>query len=1547
MKPTAAKTVSSQLIYRNHGRKAASFFILLILACAATCASAATYYWKGATGSSSYGDWSNLFNWSTESADGANAAVAPGPTDTFYGLQHRSIDLEGQEWSIGGWNSTGDWNRYKMYLRNGTLNVVGHVSTHSDDIYLSDAKIVFAEKVYGSSSTLQFTPAESDAGEHRHYVYSGGEVDIFSMLRIYKYHLYVQSGGTAVIAPTQLYIRSNNSQQSFFQNDGGTLSMPNGLVFGSGSTSSGFSFSLIQNYGELELGGPVSKGAYPGDFRVILSGGTVHATSDVSFGFSSATVSANASVTLNVDAGASIDLSSFTYGAGASVTKVGAGDFVFENGMTLPDTFVVSEGAVALGSSGSYDLTGITFGSNGKVKIGAAGITLTAWDNSLLSSGGFAADIAAPVSGSTVFTCADASVLALAQTGFNATLPEGFAVRIEGNSLVVTSAYVFNSTTVTDLNDPAGWAGGAVPSNKVVTIMGAGVSPTTTDLPPFAGITIQDGASLAIANGGTLPTLALADSAALTISSGTATLGGSFSAQPSGNAFPALIVASGATLNVPGGTTFTDCSLSVSGTLAANTAGDLVLGSSAAGATASFGLTVNGGTISTTAGDIRFFCPVSGGTVSPLGTVAFTGATFLHDDDHGFQFGVNNPAATAITFTFDNTTLNYPKKGNYYISGGSALRFVNGASLYRANSQDDNCMFYVNGLASIFLGSGTSSLFGESSNSGSVGNGAMTFSPDTDGFASLVISNATWETYHSAGNGKAVAEIYGASLHTINQNNWNRAQPFDGFKAVNLNADATLTISNNVDSAGLDFSEKFTGAGSLFFSTPRSTTRTFNFKSTTSTATGTLAADSAKNTALVIATNATWGGTVVWNGKASINHSATAGAMTFGGIDLVSDFTYRIWGDGTCDHYTLTGAGFVDNGGKIVISVADGSEAAPGDLWILARVPAGTTVPTSAGASWTIAARKVDGDDSVVDIVLSPVASDYTFESTEFCDLTAADGWSCGYVPTNENVKVTGAGVVATISSAAAFPTFASIAVRNGATLKVLADVTLPPLTVDATSKVVFGDNETVVAATLDATLVTGYDATTEPVSLPIIEVATNATLTVAAGMKFKDVDFRLYGTVTKIGTGTLAPTFGYAENGETSYIAFTADGGVFDFHANNNDRVYGAVTFVCPVSGGIVIPVGTITLRNAVRNVTGWADFGNWEFGVNNPTSVPFEVLVDGTHIDVSGEFCASGAAHLTLVNGSYIRRNSSCLGHWYPMAIQHSATITVGEGCYIDFTTNDGQFGIDSQSAVDTVTVRDGGAYTVSYNSSGYVRGVFVSDGGVLGVTKLATRSRTDLLRGFGSARLDGDLFIQSINIGTGSVNWDRHTKMANVPFTGTGDVIVTNGVPEYPFTVTMVNGASTATGSIKVDKVEGDAETALYFADGANWAGTVVAGNVLLTNLTDGVDAATVTFGALDLATDFNIRVWAENGVVVTNDMVNVGQYQSHGGRLSIEPMSEGLEFVAGDKIVVGTIAKNSPNPAVRAGWCVKRLAIDGDDENEILVMKKGVGLQLILR
>ena len=1454
-------------------------FLLVSAAVAATglavSAGADTYFFKGIT---DYASFSDPDNWLVGGPDGTAATTIPGTGDTLYTLTPIYADMGGGDYSVGKWGFSADWDHSPkpLNVRNGTLRIVNDLTTHNGRLVLSDGGNIYVEGTY--------IPAIWDGAAHIVEVNAGCDYRITGSYQLYKTQVSVLSGGAFLFAPPSgsFSVYGTSAQNSYYEIYG-TMDAPKGVKWSSGNfanSNNNIDFRLFDG-GLMRLGSGFSRTTSTGILKLTWNGGTLAATGTVSFVNTDASIADNASVTLDIAEGASVDLSGLTVGTGVYINKSGAGDLAFCAGH-MPDTLYVSEGAVSLDAANtSYDLSGITYSSNGKVKINAIGVTITGWNNSLLTVGNFVSGIAAPVVGSTLLTCTDASVLARAKAGLDASLPDGFAVTISGNDLVVSSAYVFDSTTVTDLNDPTGWAGGSVPVGKVVTIKGAGVAPTTTALPNFAGMTIMDGASLTIANGGTISAITLADSAALTVSSGALTIGSALTIQPSGNFLPSVTVASGATLNVPGGTTFTDCSLSVSGTLAATTAGDLVLGTAAAGATSSFGLTVNGGTLSTSAGDIRFFCPASGGTVTPLGPVAFTGATFTHDNDHGFFFGVNNPATTAISFTFDGTQLNFPKRGYYKISGGSALRFVNGGSLWRDNNQNEKFTLTVDGLASIYLGPGTTSLIGESSNSGgSVGNGAMSFNPDTDGFVALTLDGAVWETYHSAGNGKAVVEVFGSSVHTINQNNYNRAQPFDGTREVHLNSSARLTISNNVDVAAMSFTKKFTGSGSLFFSTPRSTTRTFNFNSTDSTATGTLSADATRPTALVLASTATWGGTVIWNEKASINHSATADAMTFGGIDLVSDFVWRIWGDGTCDHYTLTGEGFLNNGGKAVITVADGSEANPDDMWTLARVPVGSTIPTLASSSWTLTAQPVDGDNGVVDLVLAPVSTDFTFNSTTVTDLSTATGWSCGYVPANENVKIAGEGVVAIISDAATFPSFASIAVRNGATLRVLANVTLPPLTLDSTAKVVIGDNQTTLTAVLNAQLVTAYNTSVTPVAIPIIEVTTNATLSVASGMKFKNVDFRLYGTVTKSSASTSepAPVFGYAENGETSYLAFTADGGRFDFHANNNSPDYGAVSIIFPSSGGTVIPVGTITLRNASRPVSGWADFGNWEFCRNNPTNTPVDILVDGTHMDVSGYFYASGAAHLTLVNGSRIQRQLDCLGHWFPMAIQDSATITVEEGSFLDFTTNDGSFGIDSQVAVDTVIVRNGGAYTVSQNSSGWQRGYFVADDGILGVTKLSSRAHTDLLQGFAGARLDGDLTIASLNMGTGSADWNRHVKMTDKPFSGTGDVVVSNGVPDYPFSVTIRNGASTATGSIGVVPIEG-ADTALYFADGANWAGTVKAnGDVRLvssfaevTNSAAAPAPVTVSFGGVQLLDNaFKLRLW-QNG---SCDTINIG-------------------------------------------------------------------------
>ena len=207
----------------------------------AMCAKGEMYYWKGPTdtGSSATGGaWSILSNWSTEGVGGAAATTLPGASDKFYGLEKRAINLEGQERTIGGWDSTGDWKNYNMALWNGTLTVVGDVTTHSDTIFLrKDAKLVFA-------SGTTFTPAVNDGGAHIQWVNSDSELHILGNLKIYKYELGVHGGGTAVINPSKWDISNNTAQKSFLRTDGGVLDLPSGISFSSGSTGSGLDIML-------------------------------------------------------------------------------------------------------------------------------------------------------------------------------------------------------------------------------------------------------------------------------------------------------------------------------------------------------------------------------------------------------------------------------------------------------------------------------------------------------------------------------------------------------------------------------------------------------------------------------------------------------------------------------------------------------------------------------------------------------------------------------------------------------------------------------------------------------------------------------------------------------------------------------------------------------------------------------------------------------------------------------------------------------------------------------------------------------------------------------------------------------------------------------------------------------------------------------------------------------------------------------------------------------------------------------------------------------
>ena len=89
-----------------------------------------------------------------------------------------------------------------------------------------------------------------------------------------------------------------------------------------------------------------------------------------------------------------------------------------------------------------------------------------------------------------------------------------------------------------------------------------------------------------------------------------------------------------------------------------------------------------------------------------------------------------------------------------------------------------------------------------------------------------------------------------------------------------------------------------------------------------------------------------------------------------------------------------------------------------------------------------------------------------------------------------------------------------------------------------------------------------------------------------------------------------------------------------------------------------------------------------------------------------------------------------------------------------------------------------------------------------------------------------------------------------------------------------------------------------------------------------------------------------MWSDGAGGFAGDTVDVGLYVNGGGRLTPVNMT-GAAFAFGDTIVVGKIAKTSPLPRAARGWYAEMRPIVGDDNNGLLVLIRGKGLQVILR
>ena len=626
----------------------------------------------------------------------------------------------------------------------------------------------------------------------------------------------------------------------------------------------------------------------------------------------------------------------------------------------------------------------------------------------------------------------------------------------------------------------------------------------------------------------------------------------------------------------------------------------------------------------------------------------------------------------------------------------------------------------------------------------------------------------------------------------------------------------------------------------------------------------------------------------------------------------------------------------------------------------------------AAQAAISAAGSSLLASDDGSAVVIATAGSIKTFDSTTVTDLADATGWRDGEVPgADEPAAVNGNGVTGTLTAAALAKGWSGITVQNGATLRLAVDPGALPLNFEAGTTLAVADGLTIApalaaaapnlvlepGATLalaeGATCALSGSVTTEATAqkLSRIVVATNATLSVPAGFAFKNVGLVLDGGTLELAAAGEV-TFGGASSGETAYFAMAATNATVKL-ADGVSGNLGPVQFACPASGGTVVVEDVVDLVRVSFPTVYWLYFG-W----GNPVSAPFRVVADGTPFNFRERFRVQGAATLEVRNGTV--RNAGENNDDDRFIVEEEGQIVAGEN---------GSFQHHVASGANTVTriagssetdrpavVLAGGSFRpwCLYSSMAlYIQGgdghrtLSVSADSFYDLPQVSYWGREDVVFDkLKSVALDAGATLNLRRID--DVSWITtetfFRSAADVPITGAGNVFVTNATPDRPFAVTVQGGANTATGSIAAD-----ANSTLLFADGANWAGTVVAnGNVVLTN---GAEAASVSFGTLQLDGDFPVRAWrsvdAETGrTTYSCDTLAVGAYTGTGALAPVLMNGDDDEcFPFGATLDLGTIGADSAIPRLAKHW--RAIVVDGEGDARNIKLKFGVGFSVMVR
>ena len=247
-----------------------------------------------------------------------------------------AFDMDGGNWLVRNYDKTDAterWGFNGFQIRNGTFGFNGvFTSTRSVVIAQDGGRFVFGDDAV---VMLGYLGAQCFG-----LVRAGGEIVLGGDVTYSAYQARIEAGGKMTISPKDGILkdyRTGDAPQSYFDCYG-TLSLPNGLKIVSNEAERDNTRISLLDGSTLELGGRLESTAKKGQFAFTLGSATINVTNRTAIaGFTSCTMTAGATATVNVPRGSSLNLSAMTFGADTVIEKFGDGRVIF--GTSRPTTY--------------------------------------------------------------------------------------------------------------------------------------------------------------------------------------------------------------------------------------------------------------------------------------------------------------------------------------------------------------------------------------------------------------------------------------------------------------------------------------------------------------------------------------------------------------------------------------------------------------------------------------------------------------------------------------------------------------------------------------------------------------------------------------------------------------------------------------------------------------------------------------------------------------------------------------------------------------------------------------------------------------------------------------------------------------------------------------------------------------------------------------------------------------------------------------------------------------------------------------------------------